>query len=111
MADVAPLHSGRARWRLPAQSVAQKVAQSQEEFEVVSARVMREVEKFRTSKRADFKTIVCDFVQLQIEHAQKVQKEWEQLIPEMESLQAQGDGAGTDAEVAAGASTGAGSSR
>ena len=72
---------------------------------------MREVEKFWTSKRADFKTIVCDFVQLQIEHAQKVQKEWEQLIPEMESLQAQGDGAGTDTEVAAGASTGAGSSR
>eukprot|EP00937_MAST-01D_sp_MAST-1D-sp2_P005493 g5493.t1 len=68
-----------------------KVAQSREEFEVVSARVLREVQRFKRSKRADFKTIVCDFVQLQIDYAQKVEMAWQSLVPDLQALQLQGE--------------------
>jgi sorting nexin-1/2 len=77
----------RAQLQAEAQRAQGRVAETREEFEVVSARVLREVQRFNDSKRADFKTIVCDMVQLQIEHAQKVEAAWQSLIPDLESIQ------------------------
>ena len=76
-----------AQLQADAQRAQTKVAETREEFEVVSARVLREVQRFNDSKRADFKTIVCEMVELQIKHAQKVEAAWQSLIPNLQAIQ------------------------
>ncbi|KAJ0406251.1 hypothetical protein ATCC90586_008209 [Pythium insidiosum] len=59
----------------------QRVDDAKLEFDIVTERVMREVERFKREKMADFKRIILDFVQLQIEYSKKVEYEWNTIIP------------------------------
>jgi sorting nexin-1/2 len=50
----------------------QRVDDAKLEFDIVTERVMREVERFKREKLADFKRIVLDYVQMQIAYSKKV---------------------------------------
>ena len=63
------------------------VEEARMQLDLVTARVMRETERFKQEKAQDFKAAVCDFVNLQIEHAKKVEETWTALLPVLESVE------------------------
>ena len=63
------------------------VEEARMQLDLVTARVMRETERFKREKAQDFKAAVCDFVNLQIEHAKKVEETWTALLPVLESVE------------------------
>lgn len=56
------------------------------EFEKVSARVIREVERFKEEKAEDMRKISIDYIRLQVEHNQKVEEAWAKLLPRLEAV-------------------------
>ena len=58
------------------------------DFEAVQEKVMSEIGRFKEEKLADFKTIVLDYVQLQIEYNQKVEEMWKELMPTLNAIDA-----------------------
>lgn len=50
----------------------QRVDDTKLEYDIVTERVMREVERFKREKLSDFKQIILDYIQLQIEYSKKV---------------------------------------
>ena len=65
-----------------------KVDAAKTDFEAVQQRVMGEIGRFKEEKLADFKTIVLDYVQLQIEYNQKVEEMWKELMPTLNAIDA-----------------------
>ena len=59
--------------------------QAKTEFMVISARLLREIQRFQDGKRLDFKSIVCDFVQLQIDHYQEIETAWQEVLPKLQA--------------------------
>jgi len=62
------------------------VAAAREAFEHVSARVVREMEKFKKEKARDMRRVVIDYCAMQVEHAKRVEEQWTALLPELESV-------------------------
>jgi sorting nexin-1/2 len=67
----------------------QQLLQTSEEAQLVTARVMDEMERFKREKLGDFQRISLDYVQLQIEACERQEKAWETLIPKLEALDAE----------------------
>ncbi|KAF1323674.1 Sorting nexin, partial [Globisporangium splendens] len=65
----------------------QRVEDAKLEYDIVTERVMREVERFRHEKLADFKRIILDYIQMQIEYSKKVEDEWNSVIPQLAQIQ------------------------
>ncbi|CAH0482791.1 unnamed protein product [Peronospora belbahrii] len=53
------------------------------EDDIVTERVLREVERFKREKLTDFKHIILDYIQMQIEYSKKVENEWQKVIPKL----------------------------
>lgn len=60
------------------------VAAARETFDVVSARVIREMERFKREKAADMRKLVLDYTHMQIEYNKRVEQQWEAILPELE---------------------------
>ena len=54
-------------------------------FDEVTEKVINEVDRFEDKLR-DFKKLVLDPVQLQIEYSQKVEEAWRAVLPDIESI-------------------------
>ena len=62
------------------------VANARDAFETVSARVIREMERFKREKSADMRRLVLDFAAVQIDHNKRIEQQWQQLLPELENI-------------------------
>lgn len=63
-----------------------RVDHDAQQLQQITQHVYEEVARFRREKRSDFKANLLEFVKVQIEHAKKVQKAWEAILPEIESM-------------------------
>ncbi|TDH74219.1 hypothetical protein CCR75_001458 [Bremia lactucae] len=61
------------------------------EDEIVTERVLREVERFKRAKLADFKLIILDYIQIQIEYSKRVEDEWQKVIPKLARIQVENE--------------------
>lgn len=61
--------------------------EAQIQDDIVTERVLREVERFQRTKRADFKHIILDYIQMQIQYSQKVEKAWQNVLPQLAQIQ------------------------
>ncbi len=57
------------------------------EFEQVTARILREFERFLAEKSYDLKKIMLDYVNIQIEYARKIEANWSELVAELEGVE------------------------
>ncbi|KAJ1446303.1 Vps5 C terminal like-domain-containing protein [Pelagophyceae sp. CCMP2097] len=55
-------------------------------FEHVSARVIREMERFKREKAADMRQVVLDYTTVQIEYNKRIEAQWEALLPELHAI-------------------------
>ncbi|KAE9328769.1 hypothetical protein PF008_g16103 [Phytophthora fragariae] len=62
------------------------------EDDIVTERVLREVERFKREKLADFKHIILDYIQMQIKYSKKVEEEWQQVIPKLAMIHVENGG-------------------
>ncbi|OQR84880.1 sorting nexin [Achlya hypogyna] len=62
------------------------------EHDMVTDRVLREVDRFKQEKLSDFKRIVLDYIQLQIAYNRKVEDEWAAVIPKLQMIQIESPG-------------------
>ena len=62
------------------------VANARDAFERVSARVIREMERFKREKANDMRRLVLDYTTMQIEHNKRIEQQWHQLLPELENI-------------------------
>ncbi|ETW01456.1 hypothetical protein H310_06970 [Aphanomyces invadans] len=63
------------------------------EHDIVTERVVREVDRFKQDKLNDFKRIVLDYVELQIEYNTKVEAKWASVVPKLQAIQIEGGSA------------------
>jgi len=56
------------------------------ELKRVTVICLGEASRFRLEKEQAFKNVVIDFVRMQIEHSKKVQKAWESILPDLQSV-------------------------
>ena len=77
-------------------------AMARDEFAVVSQRVLREVDRFRREKAEDMRRTVLDYINLQVEYNKRMEQVWANLIPQLESVQLDGN---SQAHAAAAPST------
>ncbi len=70
-----------------------KVDEELHQLNEISQHVFEEVARFHQEKRVDFKNCLMDFVRLQIENSKKIQKAWEAVLPEIESMPFDGEAA------------------
>jgi len=66
-----------------------QLEEAKRQFELVTERVLDEMDRFKREKLVDFKRIVLDYVQLQIEYNQKVEESWRTLLPALKALNIQ----------------------
>eukprot|EP00514_Thraustochytrium_sp_LLF1b_P004083 CAMPEP_0184516876 /NCGR_PEP_ID=MMETSP0198_2-20121128/5261_1 /TAXON_ID=1112570 /ORGANISM="Thraustochytrium sp., Strain LLF1b" /LENGTH=557 /DNA_ID=CAMNT_0026907223 /DNA_START=287 /DNA_END=1960 /DNA_ORIENTATION=- len=71
--------------------VTKLVDDAKAEFELITQRVLTEMERFKREKLIDFKSIVLDYVQLQIEYNQQVEQSWRDVLPSLQALSVKGD--------------------
>eukprot|EP00644_Phytophthora_capsici_P011304 jgi/Phyca11/506259/fgenesh2_kg.PHYCAscaffold_18_\ len=69
----------------------QQVEDAKLEDDIVTERVLREVERFKREKLADFKHIILDYIQMQIEYSKKVEDEWQKVIPQLALIHVDGE--------------------
>ncbi|CAK4410112.1 unnamed protein product [Aphanomyces euteiches] len=62
------------------------------EHDIVTERVLREVDRFKQDKLSDFKRIILDYIQLQIEYNLKVEAEWANVIPKLQMINIESPG-------------------
>ena len=55
-------------------------------FERVSETFFREVGNFKGQKVQDFRAMLLDFIQLQIDHSKKVEEDWTRVLPVLEEI-------------------------
>jgi sorting nexin-1/2 len=72
-----------------------KAEGAKEEFDLVTRRVLVEIERFKREKLLDFKAMILEFVQLQIEHHQRVEEAWRSVLPELQAIGASQRGGGS----------------
>jgi len=69
------------------------------DFEMVTDRVLKEVERFKREKSQDFKALILQYVQMQIDHNQAVEMLWRSVLPRLHSVRTPNEhetGAGMD---------------
>ena len=54
--------------------------------EKVTATFFREVGNFKGQKVQDFRAMLLDFIQLQIDHSKKVEEDWSRVLPSLEEI-------------------------
>lgn len=59
------------------------------EFDLITERVCRELERFKLEKAQDFKAMILDYIHVQIEYNRQVEQEWSQIIQPLQALQEQ----------------------
>lgn len=69
------------------------------EFQVVSQRVLREVDRFKREKAEDMRTTVLSYIQLQVKYNKQMEAVWAALIPALEQVQLDNSGGSGDAAV------------
>ncbi|OQR93272.1 sorting nexin [Thraustotheca clavata] len=69
-----------------------RVDEAKLEHDVVTERVLREVDRFKHEKLNDFKRIVLDYIELQIQYNRKVEDEWGAVIPKLQLIQIESPG-------------------
>jgi len=67
-------------------AVSAQVEKAKEECDVVTRRVFEEIERFKCEKLVDFKAIVQDYVQMQIEYNKRVEDAWREVLPTLQGL-------------------------
>lgn len=70
------------------QEAEEVAAEAKRDYEAISARVDSEMARFKRQKLADMKQILVSFVSLQLQHSQKVQGIWRDLLPSVEAIEA-----------------------
>lgn len=70
----------------------QQMEDAKLEDDIVTERVLREVERFKREKLADFKLIILDYIQMQIEYSKKVEEEWQKVIPHLTMIHVENGG-------------------
>ncbi|KAI9918456.1 hypothetical protein PsorP6_011961 [Peronosclerospora sorghi] len=85
----------------------QHVEDTKLEHDIVTERVLREVERFKREKLVDFKHIILDYIQMQIEYSKKVEDEWQQVLPKLAKIHVDTRAAATPAHEEAKAATNA----
>jgi sorting nexin-1/2 len=71
---------------------AQRRAESAKtDFEMVTDRVLKEIERFKREKSQDFKALILHYVQLQIDHNQAVEMLWKGVLPKLHRVKAPND--------------------
>lgn len=83
----------------------EKVEAAKAEFDEVTQRIFEEVERFKREKLRDFKSIILDFVQLQIEYNQKVEQTWSGVLETVKALNANYKSSPEKSKTAAGQTT------
>jgi sorting nexin-1/2 len=63
-----------------------KAEGAKEEFDLVTRRVLIEIERFKREKLQDFRSMIMDFVTAQIEHNQRVEDAWRSVLPELQHV-------------------------
>mmetsp|Transcript_4241 Transcript_4241/g.6338 ORF Transcript_4241/g.6338 Transcript_4241/m.6338 type:complete len:461 (-) Transcript_4241:365-1747(-) len=58
-----------------------KAVAAKAEYETVSARVVREVEKFKREKGEEMRKIIMDYVAIQVEYNKRIGDAWNSLLP------------------------------
>jgi sorting nexin-1/2 len=66
----------------------QRVESAKTDFEMVTDRVLKEVERFKREKSQDFKALILQYVQLQIDHNQAVEQLWKSVLPQLHRVKA-----------------------
>ncbi|DBA00233.1 TPA: hypothetical protein N0F65_007877 [Lagenidium giganteum] len=59
-------------------------------YDLVTERVLREVERFKREKLADFKRIILDYIHMQVEYSKQVEEEWHAVIPHLTQIHVDG---------------------
>ena len=59
---------------------------AKQEYERVAARVDAEMSRFQREKLAHFKSIIVNFVSLQLEYSKRAEAAWGELLPQLEEL-------------------------
>ena len=72
----------RSEW----ETAQEKSEAARRHFQRVSETFFQEVAKFKGQKVQDFRAMLLDFIQLQIDHSKKVEEEWTRVIPDLESI-------------------------
>jgi sorting nexin-1/2 len=88
----ATISTPSSEFRLPEAKVALTAAQEVElkmkqELEMVTGRLLGEVNRFKRAKADDMRKVVLDYVQLQIEYNKQMEQQWADLVPEVERIQ------------------------
>jgi sorting nexin-1/2 len=78
----------RGEW----ETAQEKSEAARRHFQRVSETFFQEVAKFKGQKVQDFRAMLLDFIQLQIDHSKKVEGEWMRVIPDLESIVNKGGG-------------------
>lgn len=60
-----------------------KAENAKKDFDMVTDRVLKEIERFKREKSRDFKELILHYVQLQIEHNQAVELLWKTVLPKL----------------------------
>lgn len=66
----------------------QSVIEARANYEEVSARVLREVDRFRRENAAAIYATMAEFARVQREHAERVCEAWKALVPQVEGIDA-----------------------
>ena len=65
-----------------------KAESAKKDFELVTDRVLKEIERFKREKSQDFKALILHYVQLQIDHNQAVEQLWKSVLPKLNRVSA-----------------------
>lgn len=57
-----------------------------EEFQIVSQRVLREVDRFKREKAEEMRSTVLTYIQLQVDYNKRMEQVWAMLIPQLEAI-------------------------
>lgn len=60
-----------------------RVESAKSDFDLVTDRVVKEIDRFKREKARDFKALILDYVQLQIAHNVRVEQLWRSLLPRL----------------------------
>lgn len=62
------------------------VDRTRDMFEEVSARVVTEMDHFKREKAGEMQALILDYAQMQIAYNQRLEQQWQQLVPKLEAL-------------------------
>jgi hypothetical protein len=85
-AQAAPGGKGASAAETDVAEKEQRVAACEESSASISAKVRRDVARFKRDKFVDLRRVLIDYAQLQVAYARKVETAWASLLPDLEAL-------------------------